>query len=273
MADTIKEAARGFERQTGAARLAVLVASVALLASLALVALDRLFLPERFAVREVVVTGDAPNVDPAAVLAAVRSLGQRSWFSVDLEEVERAVRSVPWVYRAWVRRRWPGKLVVTVAQAEPFARWNEGQWINDAGEILHLPAGFSGERLPTLGGPEGSAGEVVLRYRELAALFVGDHPAAPRSLRLDSRGAFEMGVVARADADGRIVEIRIGRERLVERVSRLAAALRTGLGSRLHSVASIDLRYPNGFAVTFVDGESGAGMAQSAPRPKGGNTG
>ncbi|KAA3620497.1 MAG: hypothetical protein DWQ08_15390, partial [Proteobacteria bacterium] len=107
-------------RQSGVARVPVLVVSLVLISTLSLVALDRLFLPERFAISEVIVAGDAPNVDPAAVLQTVRRLGPRSWFSVDLDEVEDAVLSVPWVYRASVRRRWPGKLVVTVAQAEPF---------------------------------------------------------------------------------------------------------------------------------------------------------
>ena len=56
-------------------RLAIMLASAAIFISLFLVALDRLFLPGRFSINEVVISGNAPDVDPAEILAAVKELG------------------------------------------------------------------------------------------------------------------------------------------------------------------------------------------------------
>ncbi|MCZ7600234.1 MAG: FtsQ-type POTRA domain-containing protein [Gammaproteobacteria bacterium] len=257
------------------ARLAVLVVTIVLMASLALVALDRLLLPGRFAIDEVVVAGDAPNVDPAAVLAAVRELGPRSWFSVDLDEVERVVRGVPWVYDASVRRRWPGKLVVTVSQATPFARFNDSGWVNRAGESLTLPRGFHGARLPRLYGPADRAAEIAENYVELAALFDVVDAVALVGLALDARGSWEMELASRVAPEAPPVAVIIGRESLVERVSRLAASLRTPLSAEraaeLASAAAIDLRYPNGFAVRFAADADGTGRVVESRRSSAGD--
>ncbi len=255
-------------------RIAVLAVSLVVLASLALVALDRLLLPGRFAVNEVIVTGEAPNVDPATVLQAVRDVGVKSWFSVDLDAVEDAVRHVPWVYRASVRRRWPGKLVVTVSQAEPFARYNDADWINETGERLSLPPDFAGAGLPRLYGPEQRAGDVARQYARLASLVAPVESVTVRSLALDARGSWQMGIAGAADDVPRSVEITVGREAVTERVERLAAALKGELTARLNMIAAIDLRYPNGFAVRPADGGAESRhMAELKSPVAGGGTG
>ncbi len=255
-------------------RVAVLAVSLVVLASLALVALDRLLLPGRFAVNEVVVAGRAPNVDPAAVLAAVREVGVKSWFSADLAAVERAVLEVPWVYRAAVRRRWPGKLVVTVSQAMPFALYGEAQWINREGEALSLPADFADGGLPRLSGPVERAGEVASMYVELRALMASADAVRVHALALDPRGTWTLGIAGAADGASRVIDVTIGREQIAERVVRLAAALDTELAARLPMIGAIDLRYPNGFAVRPVDEpEDARRMAELKTPVAGGGTG
>lgn len=255
-------------QQSGIARLPVLVVSLVLTASLALVALDRLFLPDRFAIQEVVVAGDAPKVDPLLVVNTVRALGPRSWFSVDLAEVERAVRAVPWVAHAAVRRKWPGKLVIDVAQAHPFARWNDSSWISEKGDVLPLPDDFSGIHLPRLSGPADRKRDVMQRYRELSLIFAERHFALVRSLNLNARGAWGMDIAVAGDA-GRTLPVKIGRDRILERVARLESALGGELGDRMQEITAFDLRYPNGFAATIddatrVDGDIVQSQSRSA---------
>jgi cell division protein FtsQ len=256
------------------ARITMVLASLVLIGSLALVALDRLLLPGRFSIDEVIVTGDAPNVDPAAVLQAVRAIGPRSWFSIDLEQVESKVRQVPWVYRTTVRRRWPGRLVISVSQATPFARYNETEWIDAAGEALALPSDFPGVGLPRLSGPQSRANEVTERYRELVDLVAQVREVELRSLMLDARDSWEMVIVDLSAADQRLINVTIGRESLHERVARLTGALQGELAARLKTIDSIDLRYPNGFAVRPVAaGTEHQRVVDSIPPPSPDGTG
>ncbi|GJL81037.1 MAG: hypothetical protein DHS20C01_06710 [marine bacterium B5-7] len=251
--------------QSGIARLPVLIASVALTVSLALVALDRLLLPDRFSIQEVVVTGNAPNVDPARVLHAVRQLGPRSWFSVDLAEVERVVGDVPWVYRASVRRRWPGRLIVSVSQAQPVARWNDDGWVNNDGETLSLPSGFTGADLPSLQGPQNRSTEVVARFNEIDTILSTVPVVKPVSLKLDGRGVWVLGLNTAKRETPLIVTI--GRGSIVPRLMRLTEALKSSLAARLPQLASIDLRYPNGLAVAPIENTNDGGVVQTAPQP------
>jgi cell division protein FtsQ len=263
-------------RQSGVARLQVMVVSSILILSLALVALDRLFLPARFAINEVVVTGEAPNVDPATVLRAIKALGPRSWFSVDLEEVEVAVSQVPWVYHADVRRRWPGKLVVTVSQAIPFARWNDEAWINEKGEMLTLPGDFANAHLPRLSASaDTAAADVVELYKRLSEPFLRTEDVSMLFLNVDSRGSIEIGISKDGLQTAPDVAVVVGREAHLERVKRLADVLANAdLKIDLDVLEAIDLRYPNGFAIRpREDRPDGEKMAHSAKRRAAGDTG
>jgi cell division protein FtsQ len=262
------------EQKPVRSRFAVLMVSLVLIGSLALVAVDRLLLPGRFSIDEVIVTGNAPNVDPAAVLEAVRAIGPRSWFSIDLDQVESEVRQVPWVYRATVRRRWPGKLVIRVSQAAPFAYYNEGGWINADGEVLALPGDFTDTGLPRLFGPPERAPEVAAHYRELIGVIESVDGIKLKSVTLTARGSWEMAIVDSDAASQRLINVTIGRESQLERVERLAGALRGGLAARLDTVDTIDLRYPNGLAVRPLEpGADHQRMADSIPPPSPDGTG
>lgn len=253
------------EKVVGGVRPGMIFASVALVLSLSLVALDRLFLPDRFLINEVVVLGDAPNVDPAAVLAAVRELGPRSWFSLDLEEVEQAVGAVAWVDRASVRRRWPATLVVSVAQAEPVARWNDSDWLDQAGERLTIPRQYAGDGLPRLYGAAGSEAEVVERYGEFRAQFEAAGRMPPVTVEKDSRGVWIVGIDAGGD---RTVPVVVGRDDQAPRLRRLLGALDSGLDRMLGEIERVDLRYPNGFSVRPAAG-AGQVVDRDSGRPRG----
>lgn len=240
-------------------RLPVILASIAIFLSLTLVALDRLFLPDRFAIKEVVVAGQAPNVDPAMVLAAVRGLGPRSWFSVDLGEVEQAAKTVPWVYQVSVRRKWPGKLIITVSQAEPVARWNNSRWLNNAAEPLVMPENFHQGGLPELSGPVGSEAEVLEMYADLADLTPGGFVI--KALKLSPRGAWTAELQDSASAA--VVAVRIGKQAEQSRFQRLMNVLGADVGLSFEHVAEIDLRYPNGFAVRDQAPENSTELANA----------
>lgn len=235
--------------EPGTPRRATLLATVAIALSLALVALDRLFAPGGFAIREVTVSGVAPRVDPAEVLGAVRALGPRSWFSVDLAEVRNAVEQVPWVHDAGVRRKWPRKLVVTVSEAEPAARWNDVAWLSDEGEFLVVPDGYGERVLPRLHGPVGSQRRVLEMHARIAPLV--DERFSIARFGRDARGVWSMRLASRA-APAEPLAVTIGRRDAEARVRRLMRVLASGLGPASARLERVDLRYPNGFAARFA---------------------
>lgn len=228
-------------------RVPILLASSAIFFSMLLVALDRLFLPGRFSVNEVVVAGYAPDVDPAQVLGAVKGMGPTSWFSVDLAEVEQVVKTVPWVYGVEVRRKWPGKLIVNLSQADPVANWNRAEWLNAAGEKLVMPEAFTDDRLPRLFGPMGRQLDVLHTVISLTAHM-------PATWRLEEVTLTDRGVwsaMLKISNLPNLITVRLGKQDLEKRLKRLIQGVELIQSDDLKNFREFDLRYPNGFAARF----------------------
>ena len=204
-----------------------------------------------FPLREVVVQGELVQVTRAQVEQAARAAAAGNFFTVDLDHVQTSFEKLPWVRHADVRRRWPDRLELTLEEHSAVARWRqaggsgnqESRLVNSFGEIF---AAASAESLPALAGPEGSAAEVLARYREFEAALspLGRHADI---VQLSRRQAWQVKLDS-----GLLIEL--GRDEakhpLTERMARFIAYFGPALEkTRLAEVSVADMRYPNGFAL------------------------
>ena len=99
--------------------------------------------------------------------------------------------------------------------------------------------------LPLLHGPDGRAEEVVELYHAAREQFA---PAGygVRALLLDSRGSWAMVL-----SNG--TEVVIGSHQVRTRLARFARQLPQLLAQRHQPLARADLRYTNGFALTWAE--------------------
>jgi cell division protein FtsQ len=222
----------------------VIVIAVAGLAWAASTAIQRLPI---FPLREIVVGGTVDNVTRNQVEQAARAALIGNFFTVDLDQVRSVFEKLPWVRQAEVRRRWPDTLELVIEEHVAVARWRradgETRLVNDRGEVF---AAASDQELPTFAGPEGSAAQVLERYREFSGLLavLG---RKPETLVLSNREAWQVKL-----DDGLVVELGRDEEklRLVERMGRFVAWYRPALErARLARASVVDMRYPNGFAL------------------------
>jgi cell division protein FtsQ len=199
-----------------------------------------------FPLRQVVVTHPLGNVTVAQLEYAARTALHGNFFTLNLDQARGAFEKLPWVRRADLRRRWPDVLELTLEEHVAAALWqmNDGEMrvVNDRGEVF---AAATNARLPVFAGPEGSAPEILQRHAELVALLapIG---RTPERVLLSARQAWQL----RLD-DGLIVEL--GRDQpktpLAERIARFVAVYPAALELAKADAASVDLRYPNGFAL------------------------
>ena len=173
-----------------------------------------------------------------------------NFFTANLEQVRMTFEAVPWVRRATVRREWPNQLIVDVEEHEPLGTWGEdGRLLSVKGEVFtaNLAEADDDHPLPGFEGPDGSEKEVLAKFAELRTLF-GPVKLVPETLSLSNRYAWTVGL-----DNG--MSVALGREQnkntLKERVGRLVAVY-PQLVSRLQdgSIDSIDMRYPNGLALS-----------------------
>lgn len=222
----------------------VIVLAVAGLAWAAATAIQRLPI---FPLREIVIGGTVDNVTRNQVEQAARAALVGNFFTVDLDQVRNVFEKLPWVRQAEVRRRWPDTLELVIDEHVAVARWRradgETRLVNDRGEVF---AAASDQQLPTFAGPEGSAAQLLARYREFSSglAAVG---RKPETLVLSNREAWQVEL-----DDGLVVEL--GRDEakhsLAERMGRFVTWYRPALErTRLARVTVVDMRYPNGFAL------------------------
>ncbi|MFT5113718.1 MAG: cell division protein FtsQ [Parasphingorhabdus sp.] len=234
----------------GWSRWSLLMASAALLISVALLAADRLFLPDRFQIQEIEIVTDGTNVDQEKVKQAVSQQGKRSWFSINLDAVEEEVIKVPWVYSVQVRRKWPARLVVTVEEARPAARWNKKHWLNQRGELLVMPADYVESSLPVLSGPDREQIRVVEMYRALQQLLVVPHWQI-NNLEFNRRTSWQLTLQVQHEEVNAKVDISLGKDKVLERFRRFSQAFADRSLETLARMERVDLRYSNGMAVRW----------------------
>ncbi|MEG3192739.1 cell division protein FtsQ/DivIB [Lysobacter sp. D1-1-M9] len=219
-------------------------------------------------------TGAFERVDEAVLRETLLPYAQPGFFAVRLDQAQAAVARLPWVEQAEVRKRWPDVLEVRVTEHRPFARWGEDRLLSSQGRLfpaegIEVPAG-----LPQLSGPDARVPDVVALYNEARSLL-GPIGMEVQVVALDARGSWTLGL-ARAGApgdrdegvasdrmppdsttfDGRVAtEVVVGRNEARARLERFARLMPRMLTQQAQRLVRADLRYTNGFALTWAPRE------------------
>ena len=202
------------------------------------------------------VTGDLENLQRESVQELIQPALTGGFLKADLDLVRHQLESLPWIYEASVRRRWPASLQINVVEQRPIARWGKKGFINHSGEVFQSRRADEELALPALRGPDGSARELMSQYLRLKPLL---RPLGLelRALELDSRGQLRATTTSG-------MELVLGNSEFVERIQRFAAIYPQHLQQRLEDIERVDLRYDNGMAVAFSAPENEAEASQLA---------
>ena len=200
---------------------------------------------ERWPLRTLRINDNLQQVDPDVVREAVLPYARQGFFAVRLDEARAAVARLPWVEQAEVSKRWPDVLEVRVSEHRPYARWGDERLLSQQGRVFPAADVDVPQGLPLLHGPDGRVEDVVELYQEASSLFA---PAGygVRALLLDSRGSWAMVL-----SNG--TEVVIGSHQARIRMARFARLLPRLLQQKQLPLSRADLRYTNGFALTWAE--------------------
>jgi cell division protein FtsQ len=207
-----------------------------------------LLVPDNVPLHRVRVDGEVRHTRREALERALASRLDGSFFGLDLDAVRRGVELLPWVQRASVRRVWPGTLVVHIQERRALARWGKRALVSPAGEVFEPEADSMPAGLAYLEGPHDSAATVAERYRWMRA-YLAPYGLEITRLALSERHAWTLEL-----GDGeRLLLGNRGLERRLQRYLTFLQKLREqGQPER------VDLRYSNGFAVSWRQPVTGA---------------
>ena len=187
------------------------------------------------------------NLSTLRANAAPRLAG--NLISIDLDRARDAFEAVPWVRQATLRRVWPDRLAVRLAEHHPLALWQgedgSEQLVNEQGEVFSANLGdVEDEDLPVFIGPEGSSASMLALYQRLQPMFM-----PPRhklvSLRLSGRGSWQAEL-----ANGATLQLGRGSEdELVARTDRFLRSVSQVSAKYQSELQHADLRHTDGYAI------------------------
>lgn len=204
-------------------------------------------------------TGEFRRVDGALLRRTLLPYAQRGFFAVDLEAAQAAVARLPWVESAEVRKRWPDVLEVHVTEHRPFALWEDDRLLSEQGRLFPAQGVAVPTGLPRFRGPQARAGELVEFYNEARALF-GTRGLQVREVELDPRGSWALEL----DNGLRVI---VGRNEAHARLSRFVRVMPQLAPQGARRLERADLRYTNGFALSWSKPGIGDREAELAQAP------
>jgi cell division protein FtsQ len=202
-------------------------------------------------------------VAPDLIRSAIAGQLYGNFFTMNLGQARQAFETAAWVRQAQVRRVWPNMLRVTIEEQKPQGLWNENQLINTWGEVFTANRGAleNEASLPQFQGPEGTGILIIQRYAELRQWFeqIG---IQVRGLTLTNRYALQVtlsngltlelgrdpGAEAPDPQAGVPGAVTFGER--IERFVRSWPKVMAQIPQR--EVTHVDLRYPDGFALTLA---------------------
>lgn len=212
---------------------------------------DWLLRTDHFPVRNVRFEGEFKHVTQQELQTAVMNVVRGNFFLLNLEAVKARVESLPWVYRASVRRQWPQDVHVQFTEQQLAARWGNSAYLNQAGDVMRVTLSDPSAELPQFEGPNGAGAQVLDHYKKLGQILavVG---LKLENITLTPRRVWRL-VVSNGDTGGRIpgatMIIVLDRDQPEYKLERFARVYAQALKHQGAKISQIDLRYTNGFAV------------------------
>jgi cell division protein FtsQ len=165
----------------------------------------------------------------------------------DLATIQAAIKELPWVGNAGVRRAWPDRLLIAVTEHKPLARWGDDGLVTAEGVVFRPERHEIPQGLPRLRGPDDQALQVVQRYLAWGDLLK-TRGLTILTLEDDARGAWTLTTDAGFTLLLGRTEVEVRLDRFLRAYPEILAAGRP---------ARVDMRYSNGLAVSW----SGARLA------------
>lgn len=169
------------------------------------------------------------------------------YFSIDVQAIDNAARQMPWIKGVSVKRVWPDTIDIKVSEQYPAVRWGETGMLNLNGELFSPDNAEQFKDLPLIHGPAGYEARLLEIMKGLET-DLADRSLHLTEFRVNERRAWDIVL-----KNG--IEIKLGRNGQLRNFQRFLKSLDLLGGDKIASVATVDLRYPNGFAITWKVGE------------------
>ncbi len=197
-------------------------------------------------IKYVRIEGEFQYLSKDDVKDILQPLVKTSFFDADLQAIHLAVLTLPWVDTVNIKRIWPDAIDIKVHEKQPFARWGKEGLITESGNIFMPNTKEAFQNLITVTGPELQQIK-VLEIMKGIKTALADQSMELAEFNVSDRGAWELKLVTG-------MEILLGQNNQLKKLKRFLKTLTVLSQGQVDAMAVVDLRYPNGYAVSWRPG-------------------
>jgi cell division protein FtsQ len=165
------------------------------------------------------------------------------FFSVDVQEIDKAALQHPWVKSVNVKRVWPDAIDIKVYEQFPAVRWGDKSLLNPDGVLFTPENAADFKQLPLIQGPKGYEAR-LLEIMQGLEIDLADRALHLAEFKVNERRAWDIVL-----HNG--IEIKLGRNGQLKNFQRFLKTLDILGQDKIAAIAKVDLRYPNGFSITW----------------------
>ncbi|MCP3688125.1 MAG: FtsQ-type POTRA domain-containing protein [Gammaproteobacteria bacterium] len=193
-------------------------------------------------IKTIELSGSFNYIEQKAIEAILRPYVGQGFFSLDIHAVYKLLSDQAWADAVSIRRVWPDQLEVNIIEKKPVARWSRSQLLSNKAVVYDADTtGF--DSLPLVHAVNSEPAGMLRQFYALSGRFSALQETLV-SLRQNSRGALDIAL-----ADGLV--IKVGRSEVNRKIARLISIYKQQIMPRRLHIRQLDLRYSNGFAVTW----------------------
>ena len=207
-------------------------------------------------VASITVKGEFNYVAQNEVTELVKGMIGGSFIGEDISEIKQSLESKPWIDSVNLVRQWPDILEIVVHEQVPIARWGESGFVNVRGEIIVVEKMSDLSQFSTLLGQREDVGLIMQQYSLLATTL------QPYNMSVDVLEKNYRGVWRLQLNNG--WKVIVGRGDVYKKIQRLTYLLDVKKLNDQMKIESIDLRYPNGLAVSWIENVTDKDKEQAA---------
>ena len=177
------------------------------------------------------------------IKTALLPLVTASFFEADMQAIHQAVSELTWVDTVTVKRVWPDAIDIKIREKRPYVRWGQQRLVSTRGEIITPKDIELFNNLLLLKGPEQQQLK-TLEIMKGVNTALADQSLKMAEFTINDRWAWKIKLTTG-------LEILLGRNEQLKKLQRFLKTLDIVGQEGVEQMAIVDLRYPNGYAVSW----------------------